>query len=155
MTSPSIVKYMTPHPHTVSHGERVATAYDVMSKYGVRHLPVLDNGRLTGIVSQRDLFFLEALHHMDPELAKVEEAMTAAPFTVPPTALVADVARAMAEHKYGAVPVMDGDRLVGIFTTNDALRAVVGLLDTIAGSRSRPARRRAGRPTHRARRTAR
>ena len=129
MSSPSITGYMSPNPHTVGHGERLASAYELMSRHNVRHLPVLDRGRLVGIVSQRDLFLAEALRHRDPELEKVEEAMTSKPFTVPPTAAVADVARTMAENKFGAALVMDGDKLVGIFTANDALRAVVELLD--------------------------
>jgi acetoin utilization protein AcuB len=58
----------------------------------------------------------------------VEEAMTAQPFTVPPDAALEDVARAMAEQKYGSAVVVDKGAVVGLFTTTDALRALSSML---------------------------
>jgi acetoin utilization protein AcuB len=54
----------------------------------------------------------------------VEEAMTAFPFTVPPDAPLADVARQMWKHRYGSALVVKDGSLVGIFTRADALRAL-------------------------------
>jgi acetoin utilization protein AcuB len=100
-----------------------------MREHRVRHLPVLDGGVLVGIVSDRDLRFIETLRDVDPETVLVEEAMTPEPFFAAPDALVKDVADQMARHKYGCAVVMEGAKVVGIFTTTDALRALVTVLD--------------------------
>jgi len=54
----------------------------------------------------------------------VDEAMTIDVYTVPPTATLAKVAGAMAEHRYGSALIVDGEKVVGIFTTVDAMRAL-------------------------------
>jgi acetoin utilization protein AcuB len=98
-----------------------------MRDHGVRHLPVLDGGKLAGLISQRDLYFYEALGATDPEAVMVDEAMSQETFSVRPEANVEEVALEMAEHKYGCAVVMDGVHVVGVFTTTDALRALAEL----------------------------
>jgi acetoin utilization protein AcuB len=119
---------MTADPISISSDRTLAEAHRVMRENGIRHLPVVDGGRLVGLVSQRDLYLLETLQGVDPDEEKVEEAMTAEPFTVPPGASLEDVASAMAEHRYGSAVVLDGDSVVGVFTTVDALRALASVL---------------------------
>jgi acetoin utilization protein AcuB len=80
------------------------------------------------VVSQRDLYLLETLRGVDAARELVEEAMTAEPFVVDPGAALEGVAEAMAIHKHGSALVVDGAVLIGIFTTTDALRALVMLL---------------------------
>jgi acetoin utilization protein AcuB len=105
-----------------------------MRRYDVRHLPVLDGGTLVGIVSQRDLHFIETLRDVDPQGVEVSEAMTQDVYTVDRDCPFRDVARQMASHKYGAAVVVDGVHVVGVFTTTDALRVLSDLLDEPAAA---------------------
>ncbi|MCA9634137.1 MAG: CBS domain-containing protein [Myxococcales bacterium] len=113
---------MTAQPHSIGQEQTLAAAADQMRKLNVRHLPVLHGGKLVGLLSQRDIHLVQTLPDIDPEQVKVEEAMTAEPFHVAPGDTLAGVARTMADNKYGAAVVMDGSKLVGVFTTTDALR---------------------------------
>ncbi len=97
-----------------------------MRKHHIRHLPVLDGGKLVGVVSLGDLHLVETLAEVDPAKVRVEEAMSAEPYTVSPDTPVGDVAAEMAEHRYGCAIVVDEQKVVGVFTTVDALRALVG-----------------------------
>lgn len=125
----TVEQFMTPSPHTIGSDQTLATAHRVMRHHRIRHLPVLEGGRLVGIVSQRDLTFVEGLTDVDPESIAVSEAMTTEILAAEPTADVRDVAARMAQSKSGSIVVMQGRRVVGIFTTVDALKALVTLLD--------------------------
>ncbi len=135
MSEPTIEQFMTRAPHTIGHQQTLAAAHRLMQACGIRHLPVREARRLTGIVSQRDLFMIEALGGIDPEQVKVSEAMTQDPFTVAPTAPVREVAAQMAEHKYGCAVVVDKDHVIGVFTTVDAMRALSELLEVLRPTR--------------------
>ena len=123
-----IHRFMTPTPHSISTRQTLAEAHQVMRERGVRHLPVLEEGRLVGVVSQRDLYLLETLRGVDAAREQVEEAMSGEPYVVAPDAPVDDVAEAMAVHRHGSALVVEASRVVGIFTSTDALRALVRLL---------------------------
>jgi acetoin utilization protein AcuB len=99
-----------------------------MRAHGVRHLPVLEGGKLVGIVSSRDLYFLETLRDVDPAEVTVEEAMTQTPYVVSAETPLAEVAAAMAEHHYGSAVVTDAHGVAGIFTTVDGMRALAAVL---------------------------
>jgi acetoin utilization protein AcuB len=129
MPNPTIERFMTKTPQTIGHHQTLATAHRLMNELAVRHLPVLDSGRLIGLVSQRDLHFIETLKDVDPEQVLVSEAMSEDVFAVGPRSSVRTVAREMADHKYGCAIVVDRDRVIGIFTTVDALRALFALLE--------------------------
>lgn len=117
--------YMTPSPHTIGDDQPLERAHALMREHQIRHLPVLHGGKLVGVVSMGDLHLLETLGTEITSGVKVEEAMTAEPYVVPPDAPLEDVAREMAHHKYGtAIVSRDGRKVVGIFTTIDALRAL-------------------------------
>ena len=128
MTDIPVSRYMTPHPHSIGRGQTLATAHEVMRKFGVRHLPVLEGGQIVGLVSLRDLHLIETLPDVDQAKLSVEEAMTPDPLTVTPDAPLGKLAREMAGHKYGAAVVVEGPRVVGVFTTVDALRALADAL---------------------------
>lgn len=124
--SKTLRELMTPHPKTIGAEQTLATAKKVMHELGVRHLPVLHGGHIEGIVSSRDIALVERLPGVDPAELVVSEAMSTDPYVVAPDTPLTQVAREMAEHKYGAVVVMDGREVVGIFTTVDALRVLAG-----------------------------
>ncbi|MBX3183488.1 MAG: CBS domain-containing protein [Polyangiaceae bacterium] len=113
---------MTEAPQSIGQEQTIASAEQLMRQLDVRHLPVLHGGRLVGILSQRDVQLIHTLKDADPARVLVEEAMSQAPYRVAPTEPLGRVASEMATNKYGAALVMDGSRLVGVFTTVDALK---------------------------------
>jgi acetoin utilization protein AcuB len=125
----TIDRFMTRDPHTIGVGQTLATAHRIMREHKIRHLPVLENGKLVGIVTQRDLALVETLRDVDPDLVTIEEAMTGEPCVVGPHAKLAHVAREMASHKYGCVVVVERGFVVGIFTTVDALEVLLGMVE--------------------------
>ena len=120
-----IRQFMTPAPHSIGRDQPLSVAHDRMRSLGVRHLPVLDGGKLAGILSQRDALLVETLRDIDPTSVAVEEAMSTDVFVVGPDTPLKDVASVMIAHKYGCAVVVEGNHVVGIFTTVDALRALV------------------------------
>lgn len=127
---PTLQKYMTTTPHTIGKDQKLAAAYKIMRDNHIRHLPVLDGGALVGILSDRDVHFIESLQGVDPDKVSVEDAMTAAPYTVGPNTGLDEVVSTMAEHRYGSAVVMQNEKVVGIFTAVDALGAFAELLHT-------------------------
>jgi len=128
MSKHTVQRYMTVNPVVISSGRTLAEAHALMREHGIRHLPVVDDGRLVGILSQRDLYFLETLRGVDVASELVEEAMTADPYVVSPEEALEEVARTMADHKYGSAVVVDGSAVLGLFTTVDALKALAAVL---------------------------
>ena len=137
---------MTPQPLTIGRDQPLLNAHRLMRDHRVRHLPVLERGELVGIVSQRDLYFLETLRGVDVEDDIVEDAMTSDTYAVAPDAPIAAVAKHMARHRYGCAVVIERGRVAGIFTATDALRLVSALAPP-AGSAKPSARRSATRAT--------
>ena len=130
MRNVTVSHYMTRGTHAIGRGEPMAAAHGLMNDLRVRHLAVVDErGELVGIVSQRDLHFLETLKDVDPRQVTVEEAMTQPVYTVPARATLRRVAGEMAERKLGSAIIVDErGGIEGIFTTTDALRALAELL---------------------------
>jgi acetoin utilization protein AcuB len=127
---PSIDKYMTTCPHTIGRGQPMSVAHQLMREHRIRHLPVLDAGRIVGVVSDRDLSLVETLLDVDPKKVTVEEAMTQEPYVVTPASTLDEVVSTMAARKYGSAIVQDHGKVVGIFTTVDACSAFAELLQT-------------------------
>jgi len=137
MTHPTIRHFMTPAPETILGELTLAQARDRMFQLNARHLPVVDNGELVGILSDRDIAVVDAVFG-DLTRLLVRQAMTAQPFTCGPEAHLHAVAAEMAAHKYGTAIVVDRDHpghVVGLFTTTDALRALAQLAGDGAAAR--------------------
>jgi acetoin utilization protein AcuB len=112
---------MTPAPHSVGKDQPLSVAHELMKKYKLRHLPVLEHGKLVGILTERDLLSLEAMAALDPDGETVEDGMTQDVQTVGPEDRVRDVVRDMAKLKHGSAVVVEHGKVVGIFTVTDAL----------------------------------
>lgn len=119
---------MTKSVHTIGASLTLADAAKLMKKHQIRHLPVLDNGALVGLVSDRDVQMISGMSELDPTCILVEDAMSQAPWTVEPTTPLLDVATHMAESKVGSAVVMEHDKVVGVFTTTDGMRVLAELL---------------------------
>jgi acetoin utilization protein AcuB len=128
MPKPTVRKYMTVSPVVIASGKSLAEAHHLMRERKIRHLPVVDDGRLVGLVSQRDLYLLETLKDVDQGTETVEEAMTPEPYTVGPDVPLDEVAETMAEHRFGSAVVVEKGVVIGVFTTTDALAALASIL---------------------------
>jgi acetoin utilization protein AcuB len=125
MSSRAVIRdFMTASPHTIGADQTLARAHAVMRDNTIRHLPVLHGGKLVGIITDRDIHLVETLSDVEPSLVTVSDAMTASVYAVSPDTQLEEVARTMAEHKYGSAIVMEHYKVVGIFTTVDACRAL-------------------------------
>jgi acetoin utilization protein AcuB len=123
--------------YTVTPETTLLEALRLTGQHGIRHLLVLDGDRLVGILSDRDLkramassaTSLEA-HELNYLLERlsVREVMTRAVITIGPLLPIEDAARLMVLEKIGALPVTDGERLVGLVTETDVLRLFVRAL---------------------------
>ena len=127
---PQIKKYMTTEVQTIGDEQPMSIAHRLMREQRIRHLPVLHQGRVVGIVTDRDLHLVETLQDVDPRKIAVSEAMTPDPYVVTPEASLEEVVATMAAKKYGSAVVSDHGHVVGIFTTVDACSAFAELLTT-------------------------
>jgi acetoin utilization protein AcuB len=93
---------MTANPVTVSPEENLATARELMKRGKFRSLPVVEGGRLVGILTDRDT----RQHEGYFELTKVAAAMKSDPMTVAPESSVLDAAGLLIQHKIRGLPVM-------------------------------------------------
>ena len=119
-------EYTSPTPFTVTRTTTVPRIREVMTMHGIRHIPVVDHKRAVGIISDRDLKILEHLEGVDAVMA--ENIMVRDPFTVESGTSLEDVVLAMSKQKIGSAMVCDGGEIVGIFTSTDALNALVEIL---------------------------
>lgn len=136
--------FMTSQPITIGRKESLATAHHLMRAHGVRHLPVLEHGDLVGIVTQRDLLFLETIQGVDIDNDTVEDAMSTDIYAVPPDAPIASVAKQMARKRFGCAVVIERGRVAGVFTATDALRFIAEVVPSMQAP-SKPAARAATR----------
>ena len=128
--------WMTPKPMTVSASRSLRDAFWLMLDHKVRRLPVMDNGRLVGIVTVEDLRRAQPPTGVGLDLVKitdvlsrmnVRQVMTKNPRAIAAEAPLIEAARMMLEHEISALPVMEHGELVGIITESDIFRALVKL----------------------------
>lgn len=127
---PTVQKIMTHIPESIEITANVKAAQDIMSKMKIRHLPVMKNGKVFGIVTERDIRLAMGLVQLDPKLLKVSDVCHEQPYAVDPDTPIGQVAATMAEEKYGSALVVQNGKLVGIVTTVDICRALVWVLET-------------------------
>ena len=128
---------MSREPVTAFRDDVIRTVIERMGRHGIRHLPVVDGERrVIGVVSDRDVRTaigdpLRAVNARDAfvrlETTRVADAMTPSPSTLPSGTRLSQAAAFFADHKVGALPIVDQDeRLVGLISYTDILRAVIG-----------------------------
>ena len=129
-------KRMTRNPKTVSPDDPLSAAAGILREHRFHHLPVVEGGRLVGILSDTDL--RNASYAAIPSEGDgggaagdrpVREAMRTEVWSVTPDDSVEDALLILSREKFGALPVLSGNRLVGIITRADLLNAFVDLLD--------------------------
>lgn len=125
---------MTPNPVTVTPDVSISTAFGIMKERQFRRLPVVQGGKLIGIVTEKELQQVSpstatslSVFELNYLLEKttIKDAMSRDPITVQDDDLIEKAALLMRTNKVGALPVMHGDQLVGMITESDIFDAFI------------------------------
>lgn len=127
MLMPNVKHFMTREPYSVASTDSLRRAHDLMHRHAVRHLPVLDGGRLVGIIADRDVAVVGAVPGIDLGHVEVSRVMEP-PLDVWGETPIDEVSSLMADRKRDCVIVRGGHGVEGIFTATDALRALAELV---------------------------
>ena len=127
---PVIQKYMTYVPHAIDASKTLKEAEEVMLLHNIRHLPVMKGGEISGLISDRDIKMAAGIMGSSPNLVIVDDICREHPYQVSPDAKLHEVATEMASKRYGSALVVQNGKLVGIFTTVDACRALSEIIQT-------------------------
>ena len=122
----NVARWMTKDPVVAESKDTLAAVRKMMDKGNFHRVPVVDGGKLVGIVSERDL----RQHTGVLSRVKVNGAMSTSVVSVTPTTMLEEAANLLVKHKIGALPVVDRGKLVGIITATDLLRAFTEVLGT-------------------------
>ena len=117
-----VAKRMKHHPAFVDEGDSMKKAMDLLKENEIRHLPVLKDGKLVGILSERDIkqaspsqataLEIREIYYLLAKI-KVKQIMTRRPYTISSTATIEEAALILREKKIGCLPVVDDGKLVG------------------------------------------
>lgn len=128
-TSVPVEEFTTPDPITANEDMTIDDLRNLMDKYGIRHLPVVRDDTVVGVISDRDVRIVSGLPIAEKHQVRAADIMAADPLTVVATTPLDEVAYAMSEKKIGSVIVNDEDgQLLGIFTASDALNALIEIV---------------------------
>lgn len=131
-----VKKWMSKKVITVDQKESLSEAINILKRNKIRRMPVLDEERLVGIVSDRDLkeaspskvssLDIWELHYLMSKI-KVKDIMTQNPITISPDSTIEKAAILMHDRKIGGLPVVEDNKLVGIITEQDIFEALIDI----------------------------
>ena len=132
--------HMTKEPFTVGEDASMKEAVELLRQHHIRHLPVVQGPKLIGIVTDRDVRKASPSLLSGVDIGEYEEVlastpisriMTREPFTLTADTELSQAVQLMVDKKIGAVPVVNGEDLVGIFTEIDALKVLMSVLSQV------------------------
>ncbi len=130
-TEPNVAAVMTRMPIVLTPDAPLSVVARTMARHDIRHVPIIDNGELVGLVSHRDLIGA----HDGEKL--VRDVMTEECAVTHPGASAAEAAAALLTLKIGCLPVLDNGVLVGIVTETDFVRVAYAVLAAVSASAAR------------------
>jgi predicted transcriptional regulator len=125
---------MTEEVSALSTEDTALVAWDLMEEKHIRHVPVVEDGVVVGLLSERDLLRNALAGAVELPVSaqrdylrgiRIEEIMTSVPYTVEPESELAEAGRMLLEFKISCLPVVEGETLVGIITESDFVRRLV------------------------------
>lgn len=125
---------------TINIKDDVKKAFELMKSKKIRHIPVLDGGKLVGIITNTDLRQVlipsksegaEQTYYFTSKFSTVGEIMTKGTITVTPQTDVEEAATLLQHYKIGGLPVVEGDKLVGMITGTDILKVFIEIMGVI------------------------
>lgn len=127
---PSVGAAMTPFPYAVGPDASVLDVEHLMNEHRIRHVPVQKDGRVLGVVSERELHHLvhAALPDADKARLRIRTLLRQEPYVVEMTTPMDEVADEMARRHVGSAVVVRHGKLAGIFSTVDACRLLAEFL---------------------------
>ena len=135
MTERTVSKIMATDVVALDRNASLGSAKDIMDQRRLRHFPVVENGNVVGVVSQRDLFraslasmlgYEERTKKAFLDNLSIKGIMSDPPITVTADTGISEAACLMVEKKVGCLPVVDGKRLIGLVTETDFLKVLAG-----------------------------
>ncbi len=117
---------------TISKNGHIVEALALMKKYSIRHLPVVENKILMGLITESDL--RQVMMPSLMEEMRLDQVMIKNPVTIGPEESLEEAARLIYRYKIGGLPVVDKGKLVGILTTPDILTAFIQLMGVLEAS---------------------
>jgi CBS domain-containing protein len=110
---------MTQAPTTLSPDSTAGDAAIAMANHDIGAVPVVEDGRLVGLVTDRDLVTRALATARDPRSVKLSDVLTGSPVSASPGMTLDDARDLMAQHQIRRLPVVQGDELVGIISIGD------------------------------------
>ena len=117
-----VKELMTPNPTVVKPEDTAAQAATLMKQEDCGALPVVANGKLVGIITDRDIVVRAVAAGKDPRSTKISEIMSSDPDTISPDASDDDAEKLMAKSQVRRLPVVENGKLVGILVTAQLAR---------------------------------
>jgi acetoin utilization protein AcuB len=135
LTNVTVEEFTTPDPVTANEDMSIDELRLLMDEHGIRHLPVMRDDTVVGVISDRDIRLVSGLSLAEKHQVRASDIMAPDPLTVSASARLDEVAFAMSEKKVGSAIVLDADgKLLGIFTATDALNALIEIIRGDAAS---------------------
>ena len=122
LANKTVGAHMTPHPYTIGSDQTLEHAKHTMYSKGIRHLPVLEAGKLAGILSDRDIKLAYAVDGAIAKECKVIDACATETYSAETTESLKTVAATMAKRGIGCCLVTEHGTITGIFTSIDACK---------------------------------
>jgi acetoin utilization protein AcuB len=138
MNTLTVRDYMVSEVETLAPDDSLETAVMLERRFRIRHIPIVENGELVGMVTDRDLKRAlpspvtgsdQQTFERVVQTTLLRQIMTRSPMTIGPGAPLREAVQIMCDKKFGAIPVVEKGKLVGIITGVDMLRAFLALLD--------------------------
>jgi acetoin utilization protein AcuB len=126
-----VESWMVKDVFTITSKAAIKDALMVMKKHSIRHLPVVDKGSLVGLVTLGDL--KQAILASMIEQLKVSDVMVQDPYTITRDTSLEKAARIIYEKRIGCLPVVEEEKIVGILTVNDILKAFIDIMGVLKG----------------------
>jgi acetoin utilization protein AcuB len=123
---PTVGDCMTPSPYVVASHEGLRRAAELMRTNGIHHLPVMDDGKLVGMLAEPNVLLAPSTSRGEKSVADV---MVRDPFVTTRDTPLQEVARRMADRKIFSAVVIERGAIAGVFTATDALAALANLLE--------------------------
>ncbi len=124
-----VEEFTTPDPITADENMMIDDLQRLMEKHGIRHLPIVRDNRVVGVISDRDLRLFSGLSAAEKFQVQAADIMAEHPLTVSASLPLDEVAYAMSERRVGSAIVNDENgELMGIFTATDALNALIEIV---------------------------
>jgi acetoin utilization protein AcuB len=129
---PSVGSVMTPFPYFVDIDTSFAEVERLMVAHDIRHIPVQQDGRVVGIVSERDVWqlLLRFLPEMDATLIRARDIMTDEPYVAGFDTPLNEVALEMAKRRIGSAIIVHHEKLAGILSVTDICRILAEVLES-------------------------